>query len=142
MPGLIQALEKESIKTVLRQNQTGLIYGITYVDFRTKSVFNGSDLGKQYSAKAILERCSEQQNQSFNYQKTWQQTPSEDQQVGSAYSRKAELAARIRVGSATDNSPEDKRLDVLFEPARTGDFMPWQLRKSRKKKQKKLSHQL
>ncbi len=34
----------------------GPIYGITYVDFKTKCVFNGSDLGKEYGAKAILER--------------------------------------------------------------------------------------
>jgi len=141
LPGLIQALEKDGIKMVLRQNDNGLIYGITYVDFRTKSVFNGSDLGKQYSAKAILERCSEQQNQSFNYQKTRQQTPSEDQQVGNAYSQKPELSTQIRGGSADGNSTDDRSLDILFEPNRTGDSMPWQLRKSRKKKQKKLSHQ-
>jgi hypothetical protein len=142
LPSLIQALEKDGIKTVFRQNDTGLIYGITYVDFRTKSVFNGSDLGKQYSAKAIVERCAEQQNQSLNYQKNQQQIPSNDQQIGSAYSGKPELSAQIQVGSATSNSPHDRSLDILFEPARTGDFMPWQIRKSRKKKQKKLSHQL
>ncbi|RYE54568.1 MAG: hypothetical protein EOP48_12045 [Sphingobacteriales bacterium] len=27
------------------------------MDFKTKSVFNGSDLGKGYSAKGILDRC-------------------------------------------------------------------------------------
>ena len=55
---LIKELEKESIQTVLRKNQQGLIYGITYIDHRTKSVFNGSALGKSYSANAIQERCS------------------------------------------------------------------------------------
>jgi len=142
LPSLIQSLEKEGIKTVLRQNDTGLIYGITYVDFRTKSVFNGSDLGKQYSAKAIVERCTEQQNLSLHYQKTRQQIPFDDQQVERSYSRKPELSTQIQVGPATNNSPDDRSLDVLFEPTRTGDFMPWQLRKSRRKKQKKLSHQL
>ncbi len=34
-----------------------MIFGITYVDHRTKCVFNGSDLGKQYSAKGIQKRC-------------------------------------------------------------------------------------
>jgi hypothetical protein len=47
--------------TVLRQNDDGIIYGITYVDHNTKCVFNGSHLGKQYSAKAILQRCAEEQ---------------------------------------------------------------------------------
>jgi len=55
---LITALEKEGINVVLRVNSEGLIYGITYVDHKTKCVFNGSVLGKQYSAKAIQERCN------------------------------------------------------------------------------------
>lgn len=49
-----QALEKEKISLVLRQNENGRIYGLTYVDHSTKCVFNGSDLGKQYSANSIL----------------------------------------------------------------------------------------
>lgn len=35
----------------------GIIYGLTYVDHRTACVFNGSTLGKPYSAKGVLERC-------------------------------------------------------------------------------------
>jgi hypothetical protein len=30
---------------------------ITYIDHHTKCVFNGSDLGKQYSAAGIQQRC-------------------------------------------------------------------------------------
>ncbi len=55
---LIRALEKIGIDTVLRQNSNGVLYGVTYVDHQTKCVFNGSDLGKPYSAKGIQERCS------------------------------------------------------------------------------------
>lgn len=54
---LVQLLEKDGINTVFRKNAEGLLYGITYVDHTTKCVFNGSTLGKQYSAKAIQERC-------------------------------------------------------------------------------------
>ncbi len=54
---LIKTLDKEGIQTVLRQNEDGIIYGVTYVDNHTKCVFNGSALGKPYSAKGILERC-------------------------------------------------------------------------------------
>lgn len=56
---LVQNLAKQGIHTVLRQNSEGLIYGITYVDHRTRCIFNGSDLGKSYSAKAIQERLSQ-----------------------------------------------------------------------------------
>jgi Relaxase/Mobilisation nuclease domain len=58
LPELKRDLEKEDIATIIRQNEQGKIYGITFVDYETKCVFNGSDLGKEYSAKRILERCS------------------------------------------------------------------------------------
>ena len=58
MKELTSALQKEKIQVVLRQNDKGFIYGITYVDFQTKCVFNGSTLGKQYSANAIQQRCN------------------------------------------------------------------------------------
>ena len=54
----VKALHKESINVVFRQNDDGRIYGITFVDNKTKVVFNGSDLGKAYGAKAITERLS------------------------------------------------------------------------------------
>jgi hypothetical protein len=55
---LMNALSKEKIQVVLRQNEKGIIYGITYVDHETKCVFNGSDLGKQYSANQLQERLN------------------------------------------------------------------------------------
>lgn len=42
---------------VFRRSSEGLLYGITYIDHTTKNVFNGSSLGKEYSAKSIEERC-------------------------------------------------------------------------------------
>src|SRR6185503_5899145 len=53
-----QDLAREGVNVVLRQNSQGNIYGLTYIDFRTKCVFNGSDLGKEYSAKGIMERLN------------------------------------------------------------------------------------
>jgi hypothetical protein len=61
MPDLIQALQKEKIQVVLRQNADGVIYGMTYVDHQTKCVFNGSELGKPYSANQMQERCKPEQ---------------------------------------------------------------------------------
>lgn len=57
LPQLIKTLQKEGIDVVLRQNNDGLLYGITYIDHTSKSVFNGSALGKEYSAKGIQDRC-------------------------------------------------------------------------------------
>jgi len=55
----VKALQKENIQTVFRQNEAGRVYGVTFVDHQQRVVFNGSDLGKPYSAKAIMERLTE-----------------------------------------------------------------------------------
>lgn len=52
---LVAELEKVGISLVFRQNNDGRIYGLTYVDHNTHCVFNGSELGKSFSAKAVLD---------------------------------------------------------------------------------------
>src|SRR5690606_12728101 len=53
-----EELTKQGIHPAFRQNEQGRIYGITYVDNIHKTVFNGSDLGKAYTAKAITEKLA------------------------------------------------------------------------------------
>jgi len=65
LEGLIQSLRKENIQAILRQNKGGLIYGITFIDYRTKSVFNGSDVGKQYSIAGINQQLGKSGSQSL-----------------------------------------------------------------------------
>lgn len=55
---LIAALAKENIVAVLRQNDDGRIYGITFVDHKNKSVFNGSEIGKAYSIAGLYKQFS------------------------------------------------------------------------------------
>jgi MobA/VirD2-like, nuclease domain len=54
-----EALHRKGIEVVFRRNKEGYLYGITYVDHATKVVFNGSSLGKAYSAKAITEKIGD-----------------------------------------------------------------------------------
>jgi len=56
---LLKALTAEQVALVFKQNERGLVYGATFIDHRHRVVFNGSDLGKGYSAKAIVERFSD-----------------------------------------------------------------------------------
>lgn len=53
--GFKQALQAKGIDVVFRENEQNRLYGITYVDHQSKVVFNGSDLGKSYSAAALSE---------------------------------------------------------------------------------------
>jgi len=54
----VHALSKEGILVLFRQNEEGRIYGLTFVDNKSKVIFNGSDLGKAYGAKSITERLT------------------------------------------------------------------------------------
>ncbi|PWS26150.1 relaxase [Pedobacter yonginense] len=56
-------LADKGIATVFKKNTQGLIYGITFIDHKSRCVFNGSDLGKPYSAKMLSERLSQSDRQ-------------------------------------------------------------------------------
>jgi hypothetical protein len=58
--GFINYCVANQIFPVVRQNEEGRIYGLTFIDNSSKCVFNGSALGKQYSAKRILDRLEKQ----------------------------------------------------------------------------------
>lgn len=49
----LESLAKKNIQVVFRQNQNGLTYGVTFIDHKNKTVFKGSDLGKDFSAAAL-----------------------------------------------------------------------------------------
>lgn len=51
-----QRMQAKGVFVLLRQNEAKRIYGITFVDNRTRTVFNGSDLGKSYGVNALLEK--------------------------------------------------------------------------------------
>jgi hypothetical protein len=61
-----EALKKQGVAVVFRRSDSGQIFGLTFVDHNSKTVFNGSDLGKSYTAKAI----TDQFRQGPNLQKT------------------------------------------------------------------------
>lgn len=46
-------MQKLGISTVVRRNGTGRIYGINFIDHNSKTVWNGSRLGKEFSANAF-----------------------------------------------------------------------------------------
>ena len=51
----VRLLKADGIDAVFRQNAAGRITGATFVDHRTKTVLNGSRLGKSYSANVFQE---------------------------------------------------------------------------------------
>ena len=55
-PDFQKTLHEKGVQCILRQNEEGRIYGVTFIDRKNKAVFNGSDLGKAYSASALSDR--------------------------------------------------------------------------------------
>ncbi|MVN91535.1 relaxase/mobilization nuclease domain-containing protein [Mucilaginibacter aquatilis] len=56
-PLTAQQLQKQlwakGVQIILRRNEEGRLYGVTFIDKNNKAVFNGSDLGKTYSANQL-----------------------------------------------------------------------------------------
>ena len=120
LDGLVSLLEKQGINAVLRKSEAGLVYGITYVDHATKCVFNGSTLGRNYSAKAILDRC---------------ETASGKERSG---------ALEQSIGFGKRSSSEDplqgistKALEELMKPEWQADYVSAKFKGKRKKRKRK-----
>ena len=58
MAKLKAALLSEGIDVRISRNAQGLIFGLTFIDHNTRCVFKGSEIGKEYAAKAILSRIT------------------------------------------------------------------------------------
>ena len=65
-------LQAVNIDLVVRLNDQGRIYGITFIDHNDRCVFNGSRLGKEFSANAFNDRLGEPQHAPADLQKTVQ----------------------------------------------------------------------
>ncbi|MBW8334004.1 MAG: relaxase/mobilization nuclease domain-containing protein [Prolixibacteraceae bacterium] len=133
---LIKALEKQGIHVALRQNDTGLIYGITYVDHQTKCVFNGSVLGKQYSAKAIQERCQQKAVPEQKLPPHSAQEPTGFQPQSNAFEAETKAHPKVLQIAATFKEIENI-LDTLMQTEQTSNYLPYQLKRKRKKRRRR-----
>lgn len=138
---LVKQLERKGIHVALRQNDAGLIYGITYVDHQTKAVFNGSSLGKQYSAKAIQERCG------FKEAIKPDLLSKPGQKTGSislpAQATKHDITPALQDSNTVPVTiAGGDMLDSLLQPEQAADYVPGQLKKKgrRKRKRKNISN--
>lgn len=134
---LIKTLEKQGIHVALRKSNTGLIYGITYVDHQTKCVFNGSALGKQYSAKAIQERC---QQKAVPEQKL--PSHSAPNPIGSQPQPTDVVAAETKAyfndqKNAVFLKETESILDNLLKTEQVFNYLPYQLKRRKKRRKRR-----
>ena len=117
-----KALEKQGISVLFRSNEQGRIYGATFIDHEQKCVFNGSRLGKEFSANVFNDKFS-QSNDFSDYNTTAKQE-----------------AESLNHENQKNHSPDLGGIFDLFMPdSSTSDDMAEQdfVRRLKKKKQQK-----
>jgi hypothetical protein len=129
------ALKKQGILLVSRRSDQGHIYGLTYIDQVTKCVFNGSALGKTYSAKAVVERCKlkEEPKHLVGQMPVKSPTQQPSQWISKTGGKQHSLPETAKGAHVSDPVLSD-----LFAPETSSEQIPWQLKKSRKKRRRKI----
>ena len=132
MKNLVAALNQKNIYTVLRQNAEGRLYGITFVDNQNKVVFNGSDLGKGYSAAALQSRLVVVNENPL----------AKDETKGSSSSGvllKENDLNKQQDKTISTTTKNENLLDVLLSTKEQYDNTPNNLLKKKRKKKKKIN---
>ena len=102
-----------------------MLYGITFIDHRSRTVATGSTLGKTYTAKAILARIGMDQ-----YLKPLSSIHSQIKTLNHPHGSPFEEQFQEEFQAAPDIS---KAIDLLMRQE-DSDRLPFELRKEQKKK--------
>ena len=109
---LRQRLEEQGLRAVIRKNESGRIYGITFIDDEQGVAFNGSRLGKGYTANVFNAYLS---NPTHN--------PFLDETLYGNPSVRLEASPTVQpLQSDTENT--DNLIDELIEDMADGSFLP------------------
>ena len=128
-PSLAASLERAQVQLLFREGAGGRVYGVTFLDHRQRAVFNGSELGKAYSAQALLARLAASQapipapGQAARPLRPPAQASAPGQDPPAGHSPSA-------------TSPLQELLQASPEPA----YLPYELRKKRKKRKRRRPH--
>jgi hypothetical protein len=119
-------LHEKGIQVILRQNEEGRLYGVTFVDHRSKSVFNGSDLGKPYSAAILTDRLKNMDNNDKEQPQKTISVPANSHQRTANFS-----------GESSQHSDGGSLLDNLFKEEQQNMAALGRLQQNKRKKKRK-----
>ena len=111
-------LLRNRVSVVFRQNEEGRIYGATFIDHETQVVFNGSKIGKAYSANtfhALFQNSIEDKPTQTNQElvstgSRTQVTTSQEQNTKASENQEA-----TRVVDTPSNSPQELNITSTLE---------------------------
>ena len=109
---LQQRLEEQGLRVVIRKNEGGRIYGITFIDDKVGVALNGSRLGKGYAANVFNTYFSNPMHNPFL-----------DEALYGNPSVRLEASPTVQpLQSDTENA--DNLIDELIEDMADGSFLP------------------
>ena len=109
---LQQKLEEQGLRVVMRRNESGRIYGITFIDDKEGIALNGSRLGKGYTANVFNTYFSNPTHNPFL----------DETQYGSLSAR-LDQSATVHP-SQLNTEESDNLVDELIEDMADGSFLP------------------
>ena len=108
---LRQRLEEQGLRAVIRKNESGRIYGITFIDDKAGIALNGSRLGKGYAANVFNGYFS---NPTHN--------PFLDETLYGSLSARLDQSATVHP-SQLNTEESDNLVDELIEDMADGSFL-------------------
>ena len=104
---LEQELKKKGINVLFRQNDTGRIYGVTFIDHENRTVLNGSRLGKDFSANVFNDLFSGSRTLSGNSKQETQERTPEYNPTGHISNTGKAIAGLFSLLSGGDDTPPE-----------------------------------
>lgn len=104
---LEQELKKKGIDVLFRQNDTGRICGVTFIDHESRTVLNGSRLGKDFSANVFNDLFSGSRTLTGNSKLETQKRTPEYNPTGYISNTGKAIAGLFSLLSGGDDTPPD-----------------------------------
>lgn len=146
----IARLKEKNIDLVLRYTDDGRIYGATYIDHNTRTVLNGSRLGKEFSANVLdrwfnnpLEKpvipVTQPQPENRGQQTAGDNTQGHDSHQGQPQSQQGNAPHGNSQGNDFDNAPALPGLDLFqvgpgYDPEEEAFIRAMRRRKKKKRR--------
>ncbi len=134
-------LQGKGIDLVLRYGNGGRLFGATFIDHNSRTVLNGSALGKEFSANALGARFADFSTASHEDLQPVPSTPAKEVLRPSMQHEPEDKQPATVKGYSGDDSPVGSLLSVLTpEPDQHDDNQP--MPKKRKKKKRRYGRQM
>jgi hypothetical protein len=133
---LKEALARKQVDVVIRQNKAGQTYGITFVDHRTRCVFNGSDLGKKYAYRGLINQLT------TNFLRKIKRPENSTLSIRQHQPERWMVSLQAENKSTQSDGILSAVLNSIIQPTQSADYLPNNLRYSSRRRKKRVTRKL